>query len=185
MMMTIIIKKLLTTVKTFLRSLCREDTSTPRPASPSLLSVSARGPDNALNCCQDLAYCRRTNSMIVEVRASPIRMYKVHSSMYFGLSVKLCADQYNEHALSSEEILFYSLIENDRMKAWIFVILTWTINTPSGYYLIFLAFISNIFRALVHYNTKEFTYPAVLTIWCGVPYILCTKVIPYTQCIEK
>lgn len=88
----------LTTVNTFLKSLCKAETSTPRPASPNLLSVSARGPDRALSCCQERAYCRRTNSIIVDVRANPIRMYSVQSNIYLGLSVitqnkSLCKQQ--------------------------------------------------------------------------------------------
>lgn len=66
---------------------CRAVTSIPPPAlSPSRLRVSARGPERACSLRQDWAYCLLTSSMMVDVRASPTRIYSVHSSMYLGFS---------------------------------------------------------------------------------------------------
>lgn len=103
-------------MSTLRRSLCSAETSTPLPASPSLLRVSARGPDSARSCCQDWAYCRRTSSIIVDVRAKPIKMYTVHINMYFGLSGK--SEKYfeTEHLFTTKYFNFTRWIKNDYFR---------------------------------------------------------------------
>lgn len=81
---------------TIVSILCSAATSIPPPAlSPSRLSVSARGPESAWSCRHDCAYCRLTSSMMVDVSASPTRIYKVQSSMYLGFSARAEQNCYN------------------------------------------------------------------------------------------